>query len=45
MHIIMRNPNLSMALKVITLPLGTISITVFNKLLIKFSHTWKNLKS
>lgn len=48
MHTIMENPNPSTPINVVTLPLGTVSITsitVFNKLLIKFSHTWKNIDS
>lgn len=44
-HIIMQNPNPTTLLNVITLPLGTISITVFNKLLTNFNHNWKNLES
>lgn len=44
-HIIMQNPNPTTLLNVVTLPLGTISITVFNKLLTNFNRNWKNLES
>lgn len=43
-HIIMQNPNPTALLNVVTLPLGTISITVFNKLLTNFNDNWKNVE-
>lgn len=43
-NIIMQNPNPTTLLNVATLPLGTLSIAVFNKLLTKFNCTWKNLE-
>lgn len=43
-HIIMQNPNPTTLLNVVALPLGTISIPVFNKLLTNFNCNWKNLE-
>lgn len=43
-NIIMQNPNPTTLLNVVTLSLGTVSVTVFNKLLTNFNCTWKNLE-
>lgn len=41
----MQNPNPTTLLNVVMLPLSTVSITVFNKLLTSFNGNWKNLET